>query len=157
MNEWLLTNPPGDALLMHPPISQWGRASDRTLFTFSGAAVFSLSARRWWYEVVVLVVTVASCSSLLPPHHPVTADLLGWFSAIWRYTKSHYSVGHGLDRRGADQRGSAFTSCFLGRQKMENEEQRGEAEGRGCVWPLNRHFFSFLFFFFASQLRRKHR
>lgn len=56
---------------------------------------FSLSARRWWYEVVVIVVVVAtSCSSLLPT---VTADLLGWSSAIWRYTKSHYSVGHGLE------------------------------------------------------------
>lgn len=59
--------------------------------------VFSLSARRWWYEVVVIVVViVASYSSLLPP---VTADLLGWFAAIWRYTKSHYSAGHGLEER----------------------------------------------------------
>lgn len=42
----------------------------------------------------LIVVIATSCSSPLPP---VTADLLGWSSAIWRYTKSHYSVGHGLD------------------------------------------------------------
>lgn len=67
---------------------------DRVL-SASVSVLFSLSARRWWYEVVVIVVAIAtSCSSPLPP---VTADLLGWSSAIWRYTKSHYSVGHGLD------------------------------------------------------------
>lgn len=71
-------------------------------------AAFSLSARRWWYKVVVIVVTAA------PPQRlflflpllllfltPVVRRLIRrWSSAIRRYTKSHYSAGHGLEGGG---------------------------------------------------------
>lgn len=133
------------------------------VLTFSPAVVFSLSARRWWYEVVVIVVVIAaSYSSLLPP---VTADLLGWFAAIWRYTKSHYSAGHGLEERvsggghmlGADQRGPAFTSCFLGRQRMGNAEvrSRGAARSDACHLRMGNFFGVFFFFFLPRKRRRK--
>ena len=89
--------------------------------------LFYLFARRWWYKVVVIVVVIAtSCSSPLPP---VTADLLVWSSAIWRYTKSHYSVGHGLDEEerntswGMIKEGS-HSPHWLGDKEMGERERR---------------------------------
>lgn len=71
-----------------------------------------------------------SRSSLLPP---VVADLLGWSSAIWRYTKSYYSVGHGLGEEeknsgwGMIKQGphSPHTDRLTGRQR----DWRGKARG----------------------------
>lgn len=84
-----MMNPPGDALLMHPPISHWGRPSDHLLRSCS---VLPFSQKM----VVQGCCPCSHCRVLFFSLAPVTADLLGWFSAIWRYTKSHYSVGHGL-------------------------------------------------------------
>ena len=105
---------------------------------------FASSARRWWYEVVVIVVVIAVSFSfflfffsLLPP---VTADFLIWSSAIWRYTKSYYSFGHGL---GEEQKNTSWgmikegprsphtdkTNCQTMRWGRQSEESDFREEG----------------------------
>lgn len=106
------------------------------IYLQSESLLFSLSAGRWWYKVVVIVFVIAmSCSSLLLP---VTADLLGWSSAIWRYTKSYYSLGHGLGEEEKNTGWGMIKECphsphtdRLTRRQRDRGRQSKESDFRG--------------------------
>lgn len=108
---------------------------------------------------------------------PVTADLLGWSSATWRYTKSHYSVGHGLDK---EERNTGWGRIKEGPHSPHtNRLTRRQRDGGGRaedlilgekavvwgVWWCGSHIIQMVClnlafvcrqYMFTSQLLRKH-
>lgn len=74
------------------------RPSMQTVPTLSFSVFPSRSVLSFSQKVVVRGCCHCCCQSCVLFFPLATADLLSWFAAIWRYTKSHYSVGHGLDK-----------------------------------------------------------
>lgn len=115
-----MLTPPGDALHMHPPIRLPSSPSQELQCSpfqpeDGGTRLLSLLSQ--------------SRLILLAPPPSVTADLLGWFSAIWRYTKSHYSVGHGLDKGGLIKESPHSPHASWGGKRWRTRRREGGLRG----------------------------